>query len=135
MNILGFACQWCAYQSADLAGSLKYEYPASIRLIRVPCSGRVEAEFILRAFMEGADGVFVAGCPLAECHYKIGSRIARNKVAILKMLLPEFGIESGRLEFEQMSSAEARKFVKFVTEFNSRIKKMGVSPIRGRTYD
>ncbi|WP_202319842.1 hydrogenase iron-sulfur subunit [Archaeoglobus neptunius] len=130
MNIVGFACQWCAYQAADLAGSMKMEYPESIKLIRVPCSGRVETEFILQALLNGADGVFVAGCPVAECHYRMGNRIARKRIAILKRILPEFGIESGRVEFLQVSSADARRFVEFAEEFDRKIKKLGSNPIR-----
>ncbi len=129
MSIIGFACQWCAYQAADLAGNLKLQYPSSVKLIKVPCSGRVEAEFVLRALVS-ADGVFVAGCPIAECHYKVGNRVAKIKIAILKNLLPELGIESGRLEFLQVSSAEAKKFVDFAKEFDDRMKKLGSSPLR-----
>ncbi|AAB89870.1 hydrogenase iron-sulfur subunit [Archaeoglobus fulgidus] len=130
MKIIGFACQWCAYQAADLAGSLKMKYPESIRLLRVPCSGRVNAEFILKALLSGADGVFVAGCPISECHYRSGNRIAKTKVALLKRLLPEFGLESGRVEFLQVSSADARKFVEFAKEFDERIRKLGPNPLR-----
>lgn len=133
MGIVGFACQWCAYQAADLAGNLKLKYPDTIRLIRVPCSGRVDAEFILEALKSGADGVFVAGCPVAECHYRIGNRIARLKVTILKNLLPELGIESGRVEFFQVSSADARRFVDFAIEFDKRIKRLGSTPVRRYT--
>ncbi len=129
MSIVGFACQWCAYQAADLAGNLKLSYPSTIRLIRVPCSGRVEAEFVLRALASGADAAFIAGCPHAECHYRNGSRIAKIKVSILKNLLPELGIESGRLEFLQVSSAEAKRFVEFAREMDERVRKLGRSPL------
>lgn len=130
MNIIGFACQWCAYQAADLAGSMKMEYPKSIKLIKVPCSGRVSAEYILHALSRGADGVFVAGCPDAECHYRSGNRIAKIKIILLKRILPEFGIESGRVEFLHVSSADARKFVEFAVNFDRRINKLGPSPLR-----
>jgi len=129
MKIVGFACQWCAYRSADLAGTLKYEYPSSILLVRVPCSGRVEAEFILKALAEGADGVFVAGCPKNECHYRRGNFVAEIKVALLSHILPEFGLESSRVAFLGVSSSDAKSFVKFAKTFSEKIEKIGRSPL------
>ena len=129
-NIIAFACQWCAYECADLVGSLKYSYPASVKIVRIPCSGRVDAAFIIEAFKMGADGVIVGGCPKNECHYRIGNKIAYTKVNILKNMLPEFGIEAARLEFVSLSSSDVKKFVEFVTNFDRLIRKIGPSPIR-----
>jgi coenzyme F420-reducing hydrogenase delta subunit len=134
-NIIGFACQWCAYQSADLAGTLKYEYPSTIKLIRVPCSGRVDSAFVLEALALGVDGVFVAGCPEAECHYRFGNRIAKIRTAMLRNILPEFGIESARLRFEHVSSSDAVKFVEFAKEFDKQIRKLGPTPLRGDKHE
>ncbi len=134
-NIIGFACQWCAYRSADMAGTLKYEYPPTIKLIQVPCSGRVDAEFILEALALGADGVFVAGCPEAECHYRFGNRIARIRTAMIRTILPEFGIESARVRFEHISSSDAAKFVDFAKNFDKQVRKLGSTPLGGRGSD
>lgn len=128
-NIVGFACQWCAYQSADMAGTLKYEYPPTIKLIQVPCSGGVDARFVLEALALGADGVFVAGCPEAECHYRYGNRIARIRTAMIRNILPEFGIESARVRFEQISSSDAAKFAKFAKSFDEQVRKLGPNPL------
>lgn len=129
-NIIGFACQWCAYRSADMAGTLKYEYPPTIMLIQVPCSGRVDAEFILEALSLGADGVFVAGCPEAECHYRFGNRVARIRTAMIRKILPEFGIESARIRFEHISSSDAARFVDFAKKFDEQVRRLGLSPLR-----
>lgn len=131
-SIIGFACQWCAYQSADMAGTLKYEYPSTIRLIQVPCSGRVDAEFILEALSLGADGVFVAGCPETECHYRFGNRIARIRTALIRKILPEFGIESARVRFEHISSSDAARFVNFAGKFDEQVRRLGLSPLSKR---
>ncbi len=129
MKIVGFACQWCAYRSADLAGTLKYDYPRSILLVRVPCSGRVEAEFVLKALAEGADGVFIAGCPKNECHYRKGNFVAEVKVRTLSSILPEFGLESSRVAFLGVSSSDAKSFVEFARKFSEKIEKLGENPI------
>ncbi len=131
-GIIGFACQWCAYRSADLAGTLKYQYPPTIRLIQVPCSGRVDAEFILEALALGADGVIVAGCPEAECHYRQGNRVARIRTAMIRKILPEFGIESARVRFEHISSSDASRFVELAKSFHEQMQKLGSSPLSKR---
>jgi len=135
MKIIAFACQWCAYRSADLAGTLKYEYPSSITIIKVPCSGRVETEFILKALAEGADGVFVAGCPKNECHYRKGNFVAELKTSILSNILPEFGLESSRIAFLEVSSSDAKKFVEFARNFDERVRSLGRNPIRRDSHE
>ena len=82
-NIVGFACQWCTYAGADLAGNLRAKYPPSIKLIKVPCSGRVEPEHVMEAFAKGADGVMIGGCHFGDCHYKTGNYKTPNRMKIL----------------------------------------------------
>lgn len=125
MRILGFACQWCAYKAIDLAGQMKLSYPDSIRIVRVPCSGRVDAETILNAFKLGFDGVFVAGCPENECHYRCGNVYAGRRVKLLKSLLYSMSIEPGRLEFIGISSSDAVGFVSFARRFHDKIESLG----------
>ncbi|AIY89760.1 hydrogenase iron-sulfur subunit [Geoglobus acetivorans] len=121
-EIIGFACKWCAYRAIDLAGRLKLKYPESIKIIKVPCSGRVDAETVMKAFGLGFDGVFIAGCPENECHYLNGNSIARKRVKLLKKLLHSLNIEPARLEFVEISSTDAVKFADFAAEFSRRIE-------------
>lgn len=125
IKIIGFACQWCAYKAIDLAGQMKLKYPDSIRVVRVPCSGRVDTGLILSAFKIGFDGVFVAGCPENECHYRCGNVYAERRVRILKSMLHNMNIEPGRLEFIGISSSDAVGFVEFARSFHARIEKLG----------
>lgn len=124
VEIVGFACKWCAYKAIDLAGSLKLKYPESIRIIQVTCSGRVDSRLILKALKIGFDGVFVAGCPENECHYMSGNVLARKRIILLKKLLGEIGIEPARVEFVDISAGEPEKFVTFAKEFHNRIEKL-----------
>lgn len=127
-RIVGFACNWCTYAGADLAGTARLKYPPNIRLIRVMCSGRIEPEFILRAFRDGADGVFVGGCHPGDCHYVSGNYQALKRVALLHSLLAGLGIEPERLKLEWISAAEGQRFADTVTAFTERIRALG--PLR-----
>ncbi|PIP38464.1 MAG: heterodisulfide reductase subunit MvhD [Desulfobacterales bacterium CG23_combo_of_CG06-09_8_20_14_all_51_8] len=124
-KIIAFFCNWCTYGAADLAGVSRMEYPPNIRVIRIPCSGRVSPKFILSAFREGADGVWVSGCHPGDCHYIEGNYYARRKFALFKNLLEHTGIEPGRLHFSWISSAESTKFVAVVNEVVSAVKALG----------
>jgi len=125
IKILGFLCQWCAYQGADLAGTSRLIYPAEVKLIKVPCSGRVSAHIIFKAFQKGADGVFVAGCHIGDCHFKCGNIIAEKRIKVIKAILDSLGIEPIRLDFFFISASEGLKFKKVAEEFYAQIKKMG----------
>ncbi|RJP95309.1 MAG: hydrogenase iron-sulfur subunit [Desulfobacteraceae bacterium] len=124
-KIIAFFCNWCTYGAADLAGVSRMEYPPNIRVIRIPCSGRVSPKFILSAFREGADGVWVSGCHPGDCHYIEGNYYARRKFALFKNLLEHTGIEPGRLHFSWISSAESTKFVTVVNDVVSSVKALG----------
>lgn len=124
-KIVAFFCNWCTYGAADLAGVGRMEYPPNIRVIRLPCSGRVSPKFILSAFREGADGVWVSGCHPGDCHYIEGNYYARRKFALMKNLLEHTGIEPGRLHFSWISSAESTKFVEVVTGVVAAVKALG----------
>lgn len=125
-KIVAFCCWWCAYGAADLAGISKLTYPASVRIVRVPCSGRVDALHILRAFRAGADGVIVAGCLKdGGCHYVDGNMKAERRVKALKKALDSIGIGSERLEMYFLSAGMPDKFVEYTTEFARRIEQLG----------
>ncbi len=124
-TIIGFVCNWCTYAGADLAGTSRIEYPANIRLIRLPCSGRIDPLFIFRAFLQGADGVLVSGCHPGDCHYTTGNYFAKRRLAITKRLLEYIGLEPGRLRLEWISAAEGQRFADVCKEFTARIKELG----------
>lgn len=126
-HIAAFFCNWCTYGGADLAGVSRLQYPTNIRVIRIPCTGRLNPNFILSAFRGGADGVWVSGCHPGDCHYISGNLHARRRFAILKNLLEYVGMEPGRLHFSWISSAEAEKFQKTVTEVTQAVQELGPS--------
>jgi F420-non-reducing hydrogenase iron-sulfur subunit len=101
------------------------KYPPNIRIIRVMCSGRVDPQFILYAFAHGADGVFIGGCHLGDCHYMTGNYKTMRRVALTKRLLEQYGIEQERLRLEWISAAEGAKFAEVVTDFTAKLKELG----------
>jgi len=129
-EIIVFACHYCAYAAADLAGSMRLQYPSNIRMIKLPCTGKLEVIHLLRAIEAGADGVYAAGCLEGECHYLKGNLWARKRVDHVKDLLTEMGIEPERVEMYNMSSAMGAKFAEVATEFTQRIKELGPNPVK-----
>jgi coenzyme F420-reducing hydrogenase delta subunit len=124
-KILGFLCNWCSYAGADLAGTSRIHYPPNIRIIRVPCSGRVDPLLVVKAFERGADGVLVSGCHPGDCHYVQGNYYARRRFAVLRDLLDFIGIEGDRLRLEWVSAAEGQRFAQIVSDFTKRLKELG----------
>lgn len=124
-RIVGFLCNWCSYGAADLAGISRMQYPPNVRVIRIPCTGRMSPKFILAAFMKGADGIWVSGCHPGDCHYLEGNYYARRKFAFFKNLIEYMGIEPGRLHFSWVSSAESTKFARVINEVTSAVKALG----------
>jgi F420-non-reducing hydrogenase iron-sulfur subunit len=125
-RILGFLCNWCCYAGADLAGVSRYQYPTNMRVIRVMCSGRVDPAFILRAFSNGMDGVFVGGCWLGECHYVTeGNYEAVGVIHICKKLLKLIGVNPERLRLEWVSASQGIRFAEVSTDFVKNLKELG----------
>ncbi|NVM27681.1 MAG: hydrogenase iron-sulfur subunit [Candidatus Helarchaeota archaeon] len=124
-KILAFLCNWCSYAGADLAGVSRLQYPPNIRVVRVPCSGRVNPFYLLKALQTGWDGVLVSGCHPGDCHYLAGNLVARRRFAILKDIVEFMGIPPGRLNFSWVSAAEGEKFSKVVKTVVERVKKLG----------
>jgi len=129
-EIIVFACHYCAYAAADLAGSMRLQYPTNTRMIKLPCTGKLEVIHLLKAIESGADGVYAAGCLEGECHYLKGNLWARKRVNHVKRLLEELGMEPERVEMYNMSSAEGAKFAEYATEFIERIKQLGPNPVK-----
>ncbi len=123
-RIVGFLCNWCSYAGADSAGTSRKHYPPNIRIIRVPCSGRVDPLFVVKCFQQGADGVLIAGCHPGDCHYAEGNFHSRRRFALLHELLKFLGIAPERLRLEWVSAAEGKKFSNLVAEFTSEIAKL-----------
>lgn len=124
-KIVGFACQWCTYAGADLAGTSRLQYPATVRLIRVPCSGRVNPAFVLRAFQRGADGVLVAGCHPGDCHYTSGNLFTRRRYSLVKRFLEYLGLEPERFRVEWISAAEGKRFAQVIREMTADLERLG----------
>ena len=129
-KILGFLCNWCCYAAADSAGVSRLQYPPNIRTIRVMCSGRVSPGHIIRAFEHGADGVFVSGCHINDCHYGFGNRWAEKQIEKTLKLVEMLGIEPDRLKLEWISASEGEKFATSIRTFVERIKELGRSPLQ-----
>lgn len=124
-KIVAFLCNWCSYAGADLAGVSRIQYPATVRVVRVPCSGRVNPLFVLRALQQGADGVLVAGCHPGDCHYLTGNYFARRRFLILARLLDFCGIEPERVQFAWVSASEGQKFAELIRAMTAEIKALG----------
>ncbi len=128
--IVAFCCHYCAYAAADLAGTMRLQYPGSVRVLRLPCTGKIEVNYLLAAFERGVDGVIVAGCLEGGCHFQEGNLRARRRVERAQQLLKEIGLEPERLEMFNLSSAEGTRFAEIVSEMNKRIAALGPSPLR-----
>lgn len=124
-KILAFLCNWCSYAGADLAGVSRIQYPPNLRIVRVPCSGRVNPLYIIKALQHGADGVLVSGCHPGDCHYTSGNYYARRRFTVLKNLLETVGIEPGRVNFSWVSAAEGAKFSQVITDVVDTVKALG----------
>jgi F420-non-reducing hydrogenase iron-sulfur subunit len=127
-KIIGFLCRWCSYAGADLAGTSRKKYPANIRIIKIPCSGRIDPLLVIRALRTGFDGVLVSGCHPGDCHYQTGNYRARRRIAITKKFLEYLGIEPERFQASWVSASEGGKFAEVIAEITSDLKK--ISPNR-----
>jgi coenzyme F420-reducing hydrogenase delta subunit len=132
-EILAFCCNYCAYAAADLAGSMRMEYPSNVKILHVPCTGRVDVLHLLTALEQGVDGVMVAGCLEGNCHFETGNLRARKRMELAKGLLREIGISPERIEMYNLSAAMASRFVEVAREFTCRIKGLGPNPVKTHT--
>ena len=123
--IVAFCCNWCSYAGADLSGTNRLNYPTNVKIIRVPCSCRVNPMFILRAFPKGADGVIICGCHPGDCHYTSGNYFTRRRITLLYSMLDFLGIERDRTRLEWVSAAEGAKFAATMQQFTEDVKALG----------
>ncbi|MGB3342079.1 MAG: hydrogenase iron-sulfur subunit [bacterium] len=124
-KILAFLCNWCSYAGADLAGVSRFQYPSTIRVIRVPCSGRVNPLYIVKALQNGFDAVLVSGCHPGDCHYITGNYYARRKFALVKRYLDYLGLEPERVQFSWVSASEGARFAQIIKKITDDVKKLG----------
>lgn len=124
-KIVAFLCNWCSYAGADLAGIGRLQYPPNIRVVRIPCTGRMNPLFIFSALRNGADGILVSGCHPGDCHYVSGNYVARRKFALLKSMLNYMGVEEDRVNFTWVSAAEGGRFADVATKVSERVKELG----------
>jgi coenzyme F420-reducing hydrogenase delta subunit/ferredoxin len=129
-KIIAFLCTWCSYTGADTAGIARMKSPANIRAVRVPCSGRVSPELVMRAFDQGADGVLVLGCHIGECHYDTGNHRAAKRLPVMQSLLTFVGLEPERFRLDWVSASEGERFARITTEFTEAVRALGPSTWR-----
>jgi len=130
-RIIGFFCNWCTYAGADLAGTSRIQYPPNIRVIRLMCSGALDPVYVIKALLEGADGILIGGCHPGDCHYQSGNYKARRRVAILQSILQQMGFEPERVWLRWISASEGRYFADTVTEMVEKLKGLGPNPLKG----
>jgi len=130
VKIIGIVCNWCSYAGADTAGVGRFKQPANIRLVRVPCTGRIDPLFALKAFEKGADGVLISGCHPGDCHYSEGNYYARRKFELLERMIHHIGIPKERFKWTWVSASEGQRWQQVVTEFVAGVEKLG--PREGR---
>jgi len=133
-RITSFLCKWCSYTGADLAGTSRLQYPASIIPIKVMCSSRVDPVFLIKAYLNGADGVLVGGCHPGDCHYETGNYHARRRFAILKKIFETLELEGERLRLSWISASEGPKFARVGNEFTEKIKNLGANPTKSSMF-
>ncbi len=137
-KIIAFLCTWCSYTGADTAGIARLKSPANIRAIRVPCSGRVAPEWIMKAFDQGADGVLVLGCHIGECHYESGNHRAAKRIPVLQELMAYAGLEPERLRLDWVSASEGERYSRITTEFTEAVRALGPvqwhAPVQGSSF-
>jgi len=130
-RIIGFFCNWCTYAGADLAGTSRIQYPPNVRVIRLMCSGALDPVYVIKALLEGADGVLIGGCHPGDCHYQSGNYKARRRMAILQSILKQMGFEPERVWLRWISASEGRYFADIVIEMVAKLKELGPNPLKG----
>lgn len=127
-QIVAFCCNYCSYAAADLAGSIRMTYPANIKIVHVPCSGRVDILHLIKALENGADGVYIAGCMEGDCHFETGNYKARKRVKYLQKMLADINIEPERVQMFNIAASDAPKFARVAEEVTRKITELGPNP-------
>jgi len=129
-EITAFMCIYCAYMAADTAGALRISYPANVKLVKLPCTGKTDQRYILKAFEDGADGVYIVACSLGNCHHVRGNERAHARVLRTKKLLDDIGLGGERLDMYFVSGGQGATFAAAAKEMTERIRALGPSPVK-----
>ncbi len=129
-KIIALVCNWCTYTAADLAGTSRLAYPANVRMIRLMCTGMIDSKYVLKAFLDGADGVFIGGCHPGDCHYINGNLKAKKRISGIRKIVEQFGFDAERLRLRWIGASEGPEFQQNMTEFVESIKALGSTPVR-----
>jgi coenzyme F420-reducing hydrogenase delta subunit len=124
-RVIAYVCNWCTYLGADLAGTNRLEYPSNVRIVRTPCTGRIDFNLVVKAFEAGADSVIVSGCHPGDCHYTVGNYHARRRWMMFRPLLETLGIDLDRIHFAWVSAAEGKKWARLVSEVTDQTRALG----------
>jgi F420-non-reducing hydrogenase iron-sulfur subunit len=129
-EITAFYCIYCGFMAADTAGALHLQYPANIKFVRLPCTGKTDVRYVLEAFEQGADGVYVVACPIGNCHHVRGNERGHARVTRARKILEDVGLEGERLGMFFMSGSQGHTFAAAAQTMTERIRKLGPSPLR-----
>ncbi len=124
-RIVAFTCNWCTYAGADLAGTSRLQYASNVRIIKVPCTGRLDPMLVVKALEQNADGIIVSGCHPGDCHYSTGNYYARRRWMVFRELMTQLGVDTDRMYFSWVSAAEGRKWADLVNDVVTRVRKLG----------
>jgi F420-non-reducing hydrogenase iron-sulfur subunit len=133
-TIIGFLCNWCSYTGADLAGTARMKIPASLRVVRVMCSGRIDPLFVLKGYLKGADGIMMMGCHPGDCHYQKGNYNARRRYVMLQSIFETLGLDKERIGLWWVSASEAPRYAQVTKEFADKVNKLGPNPLREEIF-
>lgn len=128
--IVAFVCNWCTFTAADLAGTSRLKYPPNVRLVRMMCSGMVDPKYVLKAFFEGADAVLIGGCHPGDCHYINGNYKARRRIALIKEVLKQYGLEEDRLWLRWIGASEGNIFAETIRQMTEKVKPLGATEFK-----
>jgi len=129
-KIVAFLCNWCAYRGADLAGTSRFHYPSNVRVIRLMCSGSIDPVYVIKALLDGADGVLVGGCHLGNCHYQDGNYKAKRRIEIIKNILWQVGIDEERVWLRWIDASEGKLFTEIIEQMAEELRARGPNPMR-----
>ena len=129
-EITAFYCVYCGYMAADTAGALQVQYPANVKFVRMPCTGKTDVRYLLEAFEQGADGVYIVACPIGNCHHVRGNERGRARMQRTKKILDEIGLGSERLDMFFMSGSQAQAYANAAKTMTERVRKLGPNPLK-----
>lgn len=133
--ILAFCCNWCSYAGADLAGTMRLEYPPNVRIVRVMCSGMVHPNLVIHALLNGADGVLICGCHPGDCHYLKGNNHVTDRAEAIRLLLEDFGLEPERFRLAWISASEGPQFAQVMAEMTEAVRALPPNPYKNRRVE